>query len=109
MYVCVCMQMCAHVNTYYGIHVKMIEQLVGVSSLLLCKFPELNFSPHAWQQTPVLAWNFSPAEYETLACCLRYWVLAPAHELNILRIRKRGYFGAKCLPASCLFARPFTC
>lgn len=55
MYVCVCMQMCAHVNTYYGIHVKMIEQLVGVSSLLLCKFPELNFNHHAWQQTPVLA------------------------------------------------------
>lgn len=78
MYVCVCMQMCAHVNTYCGIHVKMIEQLVGVSSLLLCKFPELNLSHHAWQQTPVLAWNFSPAEYETLPCCLRYWVLAPA-------------------------------
>lgn len=51
---CVCMRICAHVTTYHGVHVKVIEQLVGVSSLLLCKFPELNFSHPAWQQTPVL-------------------------------------------------------
>lgn len=78
--VCVRVYMCIHTMAC----VKMSEQLVGVSSLLLlCGFPGLGMSHQSWQKT-CTCFMFSLAgpgfnlAVENLACCLGCSALAPA-------------------------------